>query len=182
MKYDISGLSDQEVAESRKKYGSNELTPYELESFWSKLLGNLKDPIIIILIVALFVILLLSFFGLTEWYEAVAIGVAVALATMVSTFSEFKNESSFQKLQEEASMINNLVFRGGQIKEIPVNDIVTLVGDSCIGFEKVGKVSSEIEVHVTYDIGFRLAPGRFQCQANPFFRYFYISDLRNIGR
>ena len=125
MKYDISGLSDQEVAESREKYGSNELTPYELESFWSKLKGNFNDPIIIILVVALFVILILSFFGLTEWYEAVAIGVAVALATLVSTFSEFKNESSFQKLQEEASMINNLVFRSGQIREIPVNDIVT---------------------------------------------------------
>ena len=125
MKYNISGLSDKEVAESRQKNGSNELSPYELESFWSKLWQNFKDPIIIILVAALIIIFVLSLFELTEWYEAVAIGVAVILATFVSTFSEFKNENSFQKLQEEASKINNLVIRESQVTQIPITEIVT---------------------------------------------------------
>ncbi len=124
MKYNISGLSEQEVAESRAKYGSNELSPYKLESFWTKLRQNFKDPIIIILVIALVVIFVLSLFELTEWYEAVAIGAAVLLATFVSTFSEFKNENSFQKLQEEASRINNLVIRDSQVTQIPITEIV----------------------------------------------------------
>ncbi|MDH5599511.1 MAG: HAD-IC family P-type ATPase, partial [Cyclobacteriaceae bacterium] len=83
-----------------------------------------KDPIIIILTVALVIIFVLSLFDLTEWYEAVAIAVAVALATLVATFSEFKNEASFQKLQEEASQIKNMVFRNNQLIQVSVSDIV----------------------------------------------------------
>ncbi|MDH5604321.1 MAG: HAD-IC family P-type ATPase, partial [Cyclobacteriaceae bacterium] len=123
MKY--KGLSQHDVIASRKQYGSNELSPIVIESFWKKLYGNFNSPIILILIVALFVILGLSFFDMTEWYEAVAIGVAVLLATGVSTFSEFKNESSFQRLQEEASLIKSKVFRNGELTEVMVNDIVT---------------------------------------------------------
>ncbi len=122
MRYD--GLTEEQVISSRSKHGSNELSPVEVEGFWAKLADQFKSPIIIILIVALFVILGLSFIGLTEWYEAVAIGAAVVLATGVATFSEHKNESSFQELQEEASKITSTVFRNGEVVDIPVNDIV----------------------------------------------------------
>ena len=124
MKYKFTGLNSKEVEESRSKHGSNELAVHEIEGFWDKLKDNFKDPIIIILCAALVVILILSFFHLAEWYEAVGIGTAVIMATFVSTFSEYKNESSFQKLQEEASRIKSNVFRNGSILEIFVNDIV----------------------------------------------------------
>jgi len=125
MKY--QGLSTEEVKSSRSKHGTNELSPVIVEGFWQKLADQFKSPIIVILIVALIVILVLSFFHLTEWYEAVAIAAAVLLATGVSTFSEHKNESSFQELQEEASQIKSKVYREGEIMDVPVNDIV--VGD-----------------------------------------------------
>jgi len=124
MNHNFSGLTDSQVTESRANHGTNELTPHETESFWDKLIHNFKDPIIIILTIALVVIFILSLFHLTEWYEAAAIAVAVALATLVSTVSEFKNESSFQKLQEEASRIDNSVFRNGHLTKISVNEIV----------------------------------------------------------
>ena len=122
MKY--QGLTDKQVESSRRAHGTNELSPIVVEGFWSKLFGNFKDPIIYILLVALVFILVLSFFGMTEWYEAVAIAAAVLLATGISTFSEHKNESSFQELQEEASQIKSKVFRDGELMDIPVNDIV----------------------------------------------------------
>ncbi|MFZ9045115.1 MAG: cation-translocating P-type ATPase, partial [Cyclobacteriaceae bacterium] len=122
MKY--QGLTDQKVEASRRANGDNVLSPVEVAGFWSKLLDNFKDPIIYILLVALVVILVLSFFDMTEWYEAVAIAVAVLLATGISTFSEYKNESSFQELQEEASRIKSMVFRNGELSDISVNDVV----------------------------------------------------------
>lgn len=125
MRHNIKGLTAQEVEESRSKFGNNELSQVEIEGFWDKLKANFKDPIIIILSFALLIIFGLSLLGLTEWYEAVAIGAAVILATFVSTFSEYKNESSFQKLQEEASRIKANVFRDGHVIEIPVSDVVT---------------------------------------------------------
>lgn len=125
MKFNFSGLRDSEVLESRLKYGSNELSPAKTESFWDKLRENFKDPIIIILSIALVIMIVLSILELTEWYEALAIAIAVALATLVATYSEFKNESSFQKLQEEASLINNNAFRNGRVIPVKVTEIVT---------------------------------------------------------
>lgn len=125
--HEVVGLSEKEVDESRIKNGLNQLTEQETETFMGKLLENLKDPMIIILIVALVIVIILSIFGYTEWYEGVGIGVAVALATLVATFSEFKNEQTFQKLQEEASRIFVNVFRGHELKMIGIDKIV--VGD-----------------------------------------------------
>ncbi len=124
MKYTYTGLSSSEVEKSRELHGTNDLSLIKGESFWHKLKENFKNPIIIILIVALVIILVLSAFDQSEWYEALAIAVAVLLAVMVSTLSEFKNENSFQKLQEEASKIICNVFRDGKISEILINEIV----------------------------------------------------------
>jgi len=112
---------------SREQYGSNELAPQKVENFWDKLKGNFKDPIIIILCVALVIIFILSVFEYTEWYEAVSIASAVLLSVLVSTLSEFKNEQSFQKLQEEASRIKSRIFRDNDLVELVVSEVV--VGD-----------------------------------------------------
>lgn len=112
---------------SRETHGSNALTEHSSATFWDKLIENVKDPMILILIAALVVVIFLSFMGYTEWYEGVGIAVAVALATLVSTFSEFKNEQTFQKLQEEASKIFLNVFRDGELCLTPIDQIV--VGD-----------------------------------------------------
>lgn len=124
MKYYFKGLQNNEVNEMRTQFGTNELTKIQPESFVHKLKLNLKNPLIIILIGALLAILVLSAFHLTEWYEAFAIGLAIILAVLVSTLSEFKNESSFQKLQQEASQIKSNVFRNNAIVQIPISEIV----------------------------------------------------------
>ncbi len=127
MKFTYPGLTDQEVEASRAEYGSNAVASQETETFWDKLLGNLKDPIIIILIAALLITLVLTVFGYAEWYESVGIAFAVVIATFVATWSEHSNEQSFQKLMEEASLIMVKAFRNGHLTEISINDLV--VGD-----------------------------------------------------
>lgn len=132
------GLTDQEVAESKQKYGDNSMTEQAHEGFFDKLKGNLGDPMIKILIVALLINIVLSILGYTgvikegypEWYEPLGIFVAICLATLVSTFSEYRNENAFQKLQEEASRIMVKTYRNNAIAEIPINDIV--VGDAIL--------------------------------------------------
>ncbi len=140
MDYKIDGLDAKAVIESRERYGSNQLTPQESEGFWDKLKGNFKDPIILILVVALVINVTLAVLGFAEWYEGVGIALAVVLATVVATLSEHKNESAFQKLQEEASQIKNKVFRDGGIHEINIDDIV--VGD-CVLLQPGDKIPAD---------------------------------------
>ncbi len=127
MKFAYSGLTAQEVEASRDRHGSNAVASQEVETFWDKLLDNLKDPIIIILIAALLITVLLTVFGYAKWYESVGIAFAVVIATFVATWSEHSNEQSFQKLLEEASLILVKVFRNGHLTEISINHLV--VGD-----------------------------------------------------
>lgn len=132
------GLTDKEVAESKTKYGDNSMTEQAHESFGDKLKGNLGDPMIKILIVALLINVVLSVLGYVgvikegapEWFEPLGIFIAICLATLVSTFSEYRNENAFQKLQEEASRIMVKTYRNGVISEVPINDIV--VGDAIL--------------------------------------------------
>ena len=127
MQFNFPGLTDAQVEKSRTEHGSNAVTLQKVESFWAKLIGNAQDPIILILMVALVITVALAVLGYAEWYEGVGIALAVFIATIVATLSEYKNESAFQKLLEEASMITVKVFRNQKLIEISINDIV--VGD-----------------------------------------------------
>lgn len=126
----VYGLNDEEVKKSREEFGDNSLSQPPRETFWQKLLGNFKDPIIKILLVALLVNVVCVFRGYGDWYEACGIFLAIILATMVSTFSEYSNENAFQKLQEEASRITCRVWRNGELVELPIDDLV--VGDAVV--------------------------------------------------
>jgi calcium-translocating P-type ATPase len=126
------GLTTAQAEESKIKYGDNHLTEQESEGFWDKFKGNLGDPMIKILCVALGINVVFAILGgigilegAPEWYESVGIAVAILIATFVSTFSEYRNENAFQKLQEEASQILCKVYRSDDISQISINDIVT---------------------------------------------------------
>ncbi|MCL2325095.1 MAG: calcium-translocating P-type ATPase, PMCA-type [Proteobacteria bacterium] len=141
------GLTSEQVAASKAEYGDNRLTEIKKEGFWAKFLNNLGDPMIKILCIALginFVIFVLTVTGVVEgeadWIEMVGIAAAVLIATLVSTFSEYKNENAFQKLQSDASAIVCKVYRDGQIAEVLIDDLV--VGD-CILMQSGDKVPAD---------------------------------------
>lgn len=136
----ITGLTDAQVQEAKAKFGDNSITEQAREGFWDKLKGNFDDPIIKILIFALVLNVFFAFMGKAEWYESVGIAIAVLLATFVSTFSEYKNESAFQKLQGEASLIKCKVYRNGVVTEIPINDIT--MGD-CVLLQTGDKIPAD---------------------------------------
>jgi len=121
-----TGLTDEQIKESRNKFGSNSITREKQNSFWKLLIESLGDPIIRILIIALgirLVFLLKDF----DWYETVGIVIAIFLASFISSISEYGSEKAFAKLQEEASKIKCRVKRNGRLEEINIEEVV--VGD-----------------------------------------------------
>lgn len=134
------GLTNEEVKKSKEQYGDNRLTEQEVEGFWDKLKDNFGDPMIKILCVALILNIIFAVMGQAEWYESLGIALAVILATFVATFSEYRNENAFQKLQDEASKIKCKVYREGQVVEVQIDDIV--VGD-CILLQSGDKIPAD---------------------------------------
>ncbi len=122
----MNGLTEKEVAESRKKYGSNEISKVDKESFIKMLIASLGDPIIKILLIALAVKTLFLFQNF-DWYETIGIVIAIFVASFISTLSEYGSEKAFEKLEADASKIKSKVRRNNYLKEIYINDIV--VGD-----------------------------------------------------
>ncbi len=117
------GLTEEEVILSRKKYGSNEITKKNKNSFLSLLLESLGDPIIKILLIAL-VVKIVILFKSFDWFETIGILIAIFLASFISTISEYGSEKAFEKLGESAAKIMVKVKRNNSIKEVEINDIV----------------------------------------------------------
>ena len=124
MKFSYPGLSENAVLESRKNHGENVVTTQDVEGFFRKLISNLKDPIIVILLIALLVTVFLATLGFAPWYEGLGIAIAVVMATLIATWSEYSNENEFQRLLDETSKIKIKVFRNKKLIEIFIDDLV----------------------------------------------------------
>ncbi len=120
------GLREDEVLQARRAHGENILSRQKGKSFLRQFLGNFNDPVIRILLAALAVHLLLLF-GNGDLAETIGIGVAVFLATLISTLSEYGSARAFERLEEDAGGILCRVRRDGKVKEIPIREVV--VGD-----------------------------------------------------
>ncbi len=138
------GLTPQQVEESRKAHGSNSLTQIPSDPLWKKILEGFKDPMIMILLVALAIQVVLWLLGKAEWYEPVCVLVAILLANGVASFSEHSQEgkASLLKAEEESKEMTK-VLRDGQLHEVHVKEVV--VGD--IVFLQAGdKIPSDGEI------------------------------------
>ena len=128
-------LSLTEVENSRREHGSNQLSVRRRKSFGRQFLKNLGDPVIRILLGALVLNLLFSLTGEgADWFETGGIALAVLLATLISTLSEYGSEAAFARLSEECAQVSCRVRRRtashdttGTVCEIPLSDVV--VGD-----------------------------------------------------
>lgn len=123
MKKYESGLTDKEVIISREKFGSNSISSSKSNSFLKLLIEALGDPIIKILLIAL-AIKTVFLFKDFDWYETIGIVIAIFLASVISSISEYGSEKAFDKLQEESSKIKSKVKRNGIITEVDIDDIV----------------------------------------------------------
>lgn len=118
-----NGLTSDEVIKNRKKYGNNSLTKKNNDTFFKLLLETLSDPIIKILLIALGIktIFLIKDF---DWYETVGIVIAIMVASLISSISEYGSMRAFNKLTEETSLIKVRAKRDNKVIEIPINDVV----------------------------------------------------------
>lgn len=124
--YNINGLSEEEVKNSRKKHGSNSISGKNTNTFFSLFIETLGDPIIKILLIAL-AIKTIFLFKDFDYFETIGIVLAILVAALISAISEYGSNKAFQRMQDESSKINIRVRRDGKTKQITIDEAV--VGD-----------------------------------------------------
>lgn len=136
-KHHLTGLTDAQVLESRKKHGANILTPPEKDPLWKQFLEKFEDPLIIILMIAGVLSIGISFyeyFGLGQggevFFEPAGIFVAILLATSLAFYFEFQADKEFTILNQVNDDEPVEVIRNGNTTQIPRKDVV--VGDIVI--------------------------------------------------
>lgn len=129
-----TGLSDAQVAESRRKYGENILTPPAREPLWLQLLEKFTDPIIRILLIALLASVGVACYqrltaaqDSSVFLEPLGILLAILLATCVSFAFEVSANKKFRVLNQVNDDTPVKVVRSGSVCEIPKREVV--VGD-----------------------------------------------------
>ena len=128
------GLNSKQVEASRLKYGHNVLSPPKRVPLWRQFLDKFDDPLIKILLVALLLSILLSWYeyvkiehDLSVFFEPAGIFAAVVLATMVAFVVEVNAAGKFDLLNQTNDDIAVKVRREGRVMQVPRRGIV--VGD-----------------------------------------------------
>lgn len=112
------GLSPEEVRKRLEKYGANELKEKEKESLLSKVIKQLKDFLVLILIGASIVSGIVG-----EISDAIVIIAIVIVNAVLGVIQEGKAEQALAALQKMSSP-NARVLRNGSIQIIPAKNLV----------------------------------------------------------
>lgn len=126
-----SGLSESEAAKRLEANGKNKLKEGNKKTLFQRFVDQLKDPMIIILIVAAAISGVTAYFesraGEPEFPTDVIIILAVVIINAVlGVFQESKAEAAIEALQEMAAATSKVV-RDGKLQSVKSEDLV--VGD-----------------------------------------------------
>jgi len=112
------GLTQREATKRLKKFGLNKLPEEKAFSRLKLLLGQVKSPLIYILLIAGVITLVLA-----KYTDSVVIFGAVLLNTIVGYLQEAKASQALAKLKK-LLQVKAIVFRSGQEREIPQKNLV----------------------------------------------------------
>ncbi len=122
-----SGLTTSQVAEFRKKFGTNIMTPPVREPLWKQYLKKFNDPIIKILLFAVAISAIISGIKGSGFLDTIGIILAILLSTGISFFNEYRSSKEFDVLNAHRDDMAVKVIRDGHPVSAASRDIV--VGD-----------------------------------------------------
>jgi Ca2+-transporting ATPase len=130
-----NGLNNTAVRNSRAKHGENILAKPKRKSIFSRFVSALFEPMILILLFAVFLTLGLNIgklikTGQADFTEVIGIIFAILLSTIVTVVMEENSIKAFETLSAVSENAFALVKRNGKIERIKKSEIV--VGDIVI--------------------------------------------------
>ncbi|MFR9591872.1 MAG: calcium-translocating P-type ATPase, PMCA-type [Rikenellaceae bacterium] len=137
------GLTEQEVAQSRKTHGANLLTPPPATPWWVLYMDKFKDPIIVILLVATAISLVVGVLH-GDFIESLGIIFAILIATGVGFWQEFDAQKKFDAMKSDKDYELVTVRRDGVVVQITKDLLV--VGDVVV-LSAGDEVPADIEIY-----------------------------------
>ena len=124
-----NGLSDAEIENRRERYGKNEFSRRPPVPFWKRLLSALAEPMMILLLVALFITLGVNIFRAiigehTEFIECAGIFIAISLSVGISLIMEGRSRKAFEALNKMKDDFKVRVIRNGKATLIDQSELV----------------------------------------------------------
>ena len=123
------GLTEEEVLELRKKYGTNEIINEKKENFFFKIIHIICEPMFLLLIIAATI-----YFILGEPRDGIIMLIFVIGIIMIDIIQEWKTDKTLSALKD-LSEPKVTVLRDGEKKEILSKDLVP--GDTMFIYEGV---------------------------------------------
>ncbi len=137
--FNIQGLTQAQVIASREKYGKNAVDYRHENAFLVALKGFLKDPMVILLLVASVI-----YFVSGQTGDGIFMVSAIVLVSGISMYQDSRSKNALEKLQE-LTHPKSKVIRDEKIEEIKSEDLV--VGDSLMVEEGTSISADGIIVH-----------------------------------
>jgi P-type Ca2+ transporter type 2C len=137
--FNIQGLSQEQVFASREKYGKNAVDYQYENAFWEAIKGFLKDPMVILLLVASVI-----YFVSGQTGDGIFMVSAIVLVSGISMYQDSRSKNALEKL-EDLSQPKSKVIRDGKIIEIKSEELV--VGDSLLVEEGTSISADGIIIH-----------------------------------
>ncbi len=123
----LNGLNDQQVEESREKYGSNKLPEPKQKTWFDFLKETLKNKISILLIMMAGVFFALAVLGVESFSEPIIIMIVLGIVSVLGVRMNLSIQKSNNKLRAKTAVRYCNVIRNGSVVKINKDDIV--IGD-----------------------------------------------------
>lgn len=137
--FNIRGLSDEQVLEARAAYGVNRLTYKRQSGFLGALVSLVKEPMVILLLVASGIYFISGDVG-----DGVFLASAIVLVSGISLYQDSRSRSALEKLKDFTQPVCNVI-RNGAIVQIKSEGLV--VGDSLVIEEGTAIAADGMIVH-----------------------------------
>ena len=137
--FNINGLTNEEVITSRKKHGENTIILKEENHFLKAILKFLKDPMILLLLVASII-----YFISGKTSDAIFLASAIVLVSLISSYQNARSRNALAKLKDFTKP-NCKVIRNGKVIEIKTEELV--ISDSLLIEEGTSISADGIIIH-----------------------------------
>ena len=122
------GLNDQQVRQSREKYGNNVIPDSEPTTFWAEFKETFSDPMIKILLFIAGLMVVMFFLGYAEIYEPIGTVVAVLIVAFVTAKTGVASDTKYRELKNSTKKDVCKVYRNSMVTVIEVEpNVVTQI-------------------------------------------------------